>query len=155
MSDRRPGRHGTPPMWLLPYLTEAHVAVYKLSSGRLGATLMGHPMLLLRTIGRRSGKVHTVALNFLTDGESMIVLASSAGAAKHPAWYHNMNAASEVIVRNRDQVFWARHEPVEGAARTELWEKLVAAEPAYAEYAAKTDRVIPVVRLTYSRPYTG
>lgn len=131
------------------------MAIYKLSSGHVGASLLGRPILLLRTIGRRSGKVHTIALPFLTDGESMIVVASAGGADKHPAWYHNMNSAAEVIVRDRDQVFWARHETVDGAERAELWEKLVALEPAYDQYAAKTKRVIPVVRLTYSRPYTG
>ena len=155
MSGQRPVRHGTPPSWLLPPITKTHVAIYKLTSGHVGANLLGRPTLLLRTIGRRSGKVHTVALPFLTDGDSMIVVASAAGSDKHPAWYHNMNAAPEIIVRNRDQVFWARHETVTGTEREDLWSELVAVEPAYAEYATKTSRPIPVVRLTFSRPYTG
>ena len=155
MSGRPPVRHGTPPSWLQPYITEVHVAIYKLTSGHIGASTLGRPTLLLRTIGRRSGKVHTVALPFLNDEESMVVVASSGGAPKHPAWYHNMMAAQEVIVRDRDQVFWARHETVTGAEREELWQQLVAVEPSYAEYARKTRREIPVVRLTYSRPYTG
>lgn len=155
MSGRPPVRHGTPPRWLIPTITKVHVAVYKVTSGHVGASLLGRPTLLLRTIGRRSGKVHTVALPFLNDGESMVVVASSAGSDKNPAWYHNMTAASDVIVRDRDQVFWARHETVTGPEREQLWHALVAVEPSYTDYAKKTDREIPVVRLTYSRPYTG
>lgn len=155
MSEQKPVRHGTPPSWLLPLITKAHVAIYKLTSGRVGASTLGRPTLLLRTIGKRSGKNRTVALPFLEDGDSMVVVASNGGAPNHPAWYHNMSAASEVIVRNRDQVFWTRPEVVTGTTRGELWDELCKVEPAYLEYAAKAGREIPVVRLTYSRPYTG
>ena len=155
MAGQGPIKHGTPPSWLIPPITKTHVAIYKLTSGRLGANLLGRPTLLLRTMGRRSGKAHTVALPFLEDADSMVVVASNAGAARSPAWYHNLSAAPEVIVRNRSQVFWARHETIAGAERDELWTKLIAVEPAYAEYTQKTTREIPVIKLTYSRPYTG
>lgn len=143
------------PRWLIPWISDLHVAVYKLTAGRVGSTLVGRPGLLLRTIGRKSGKPHTVFLPYVPDGETMVVTASFAGSEHHPDWYHNLQANPEVIVRDRDRVFWCTSETITGKERELLWSMLVAGVPVYAEYQERCSREIPLVRLRYSRPYTG
>ncbi len=144
----------TPPMWLIPWISKAHVAFYKLTSGKIGSDLAGKPGLLLRTVGRRSGKTHTVCLPYLPDGDSKVVVASFAGADHHPAWFHNLRANPEVVVRDKGEVYWATATVPEGEERAQLWDKVVADAPWYGEYQVKTDRQIPVVRLDYARPYS-
>jgi len=109
-------------------------------------------LLLLTTRGARSGKLHTVPVAWFPDEEApagWLVVASYAGAAPHPAWYLNM-------ARNPDQVwidvsgrrFKVAPTSLEGAERSRVWRRVVAAAPHVAEYARLTDREIPVVRLT-------
>ena len=145
----------TPPDWLIPWISRTHVVLYKLTTGKIGSHADGMPCILLRTIGRRSGKPHTVCLSYLPDGDSMVVVGSFGGAEFNPAWYHNLQANPEVIVRDRERVFWATAETLTGEEREALWETRIASAPRYARYQERTDREIPLVRLSYSRPYTG
>jgi len=96
-----------------------------------------------------------VALTYLPDGDKMVVVGSFGGNDRHPAWYHDLMAAGEAAVRDRERVFWVTAELAEGAEREALWELVTAAYPRYNNYQAATSRVIPLVRLAYSRPYTG
>jgi len=144
----------TPPMWLIPWISRAHVAFYKLTSGKVGSDLAGKPGLLLRTTGRRSGKPDTVCLPYLPDENSKVVVASFAGADHHPAWFHNLKANPDVIVRDKRDVYWAKAKVVEGEDRPQLWDKVVNDSPWYGEYQTKTERQIPLVRLEYDRPYS-
>ncbi len=141
-------KYWTPPEWLIPWISRAHVAVYRLSRGRIGGRVDGMPCILLRTIGRRSGKPHTVCLSYLPDGDSMVVVGSFGGADHHPAWYHNVVANPEVIVQNRERVFTATAETLTGIEREAVWEARIAGAPRYAHYQERTDREIPVVRLS-------
>ena len=106
------------------------------------------PCILLRTVGRRSGKPHTVCLSYLPDGDSMVVVGSFGGADRHPAWYHNVLANPEVTVQNRGRVFTATAETLTGAEREAVWEARIAGAPRYARYQERTDREIPLVRLS-------
>ena len=85
----------------------------------------------------------------------MVVTASCAGSEHHPDWYRNLQANPEVITRDRDRVFWCTSETLTGKERERLWSMLVAEVPVYAEYQERCSREIPLVRLRYSRPYTG
>ena len=145
----------TPPNWLIPWISRTHVVLYKLSAGKVGSHVDGMPCILLRTIGRRSGKPHTVCLSYLPDGDSMVVVGSFGGAEHHPAWYHKLRANPEVIVRDRERVFWAAAETLTGHEREALWEARIASAPRYSRYQGRTDREIPLIRFSYSRPYTG
>lgn len=145
----------TPPHWLIPWISRTHVVLYKLSTGKVGGHVAGMPCILLRTIGRRSGKPHTVCLSYLPDGDSMIVVGSYGGGEHHPAWFHNLQANPEAIVRDRERVFWATAETLTGAERNSAWDARITSAPRYAHYQELTDREIPLVRLSYSRPYTG
>jgi deazaflavin-dependent oxidoreductase (nitroreductase family) len=137
----------TPPRWLIPWISRVHVALYKLTAGRIGGRLAGKPGLLLRTIGARSGKAHTVCLPYLPLDDDRVIVASYAGAPKHPAWYFNLRTNPEVIVRDHAAVFLADARILEGDEYAEVWAKVVADAPWYADYQARTERRIPLVRL--------
>ena len=117
--------------------------------GNLVFRAMGKKVLDLTTVGARSGREHTVSLIYQPDGDdAWLVVASFGGAAKHPAWYHNMAKNPEKVwveVGGRKRRVEA--EALTGAARDRAWERMVAVWPGYAGYQEKTDRVIPVVRL--------
>ena len=120
-----------------------------MTAGKVGGHVDGMSCILLRTIGRRSGKPHTVCLSYLPDGDSMVIVGSFGGAEHHPAWYHNLRANPEVIVQRREQVFSATAETLTGDEREALWETRIAGASRYARYQQRTDREIPLVRLSY------
>lgn len=141
----------TPPHWLIPWISRTHVVLYKLTGGRIGGHVAGMPCILLRTAGRRSRKPHTVCLSYLPDGDSMVVVGSFGGSDHHPAWYHNLRANPTVIVQDHTGVFEAMAEILTGHERDAVWEARIASAPRYARYQERTDREIPLVRLSSVR----
>jgi deazaflavin-dependent oxidoreductase (nitroreductase family) len=117
---------------------------------RLGRTSGGRAGLLLTTIGARSGRERIVALGKFGDGEGRwLVVASLAGAARHPAWFINLarNPDKVWVEIGRDR-FKVRPELLRGEERTDAWRRIVAEAPGYGRYEQMTDREIPIVRLT-------
>jgi deazaflavin-dependent oxidoreductase (nitroreductase family) len=112
--------------------------------------------LLLRTVGRRSGNEHKVALPFWRDPDGhRVVVGSFGGAPKDPAWFLNLSdrtANPEVLVRVQGGQFWADALVLDGADYEQTWAGLLADRPWYAGYQEKTDRRIPLVRLVEKRP---
>ncbi|MGW6617332.1 nitroreductase/quinone reductase family protein [Streptomyces erythrochromogenes] len=120
---------------------------FRANAGKVGGPFEGAELLLLTTTGARSGKPHTVPLGFLRDGGTPLVVASAAGADRHPAWYHNLLARPLVQVETGTEEYEAVAVPAAGARRDELFAQVVRAEPGYGEYQGRTARVIPVVAL--------
>ena len=120
---------------------------YEASGGTEAATLhdSGMPIIVLSTIGAKSGKLRKTALMRVEhDGEYALV-ASMGGAPTHPVWYHNLVAdPTAVMIQDGPEPFDAEVRLVEGDERAEWWERAVAAFPPYAEYQEQTDRRIPV-----------
>ncbi len=103
------------------------------------------PILLLTTIGARTGRPVTVPLGFAADDRGRVfVVASKAGAPRHPAWFHNLRANPSVTVELGDSSYQARAVVTEGEERDRLYGMVAAAG---AEYEKNTDRVFPVVVL--------
>ncbi|MFD6111741.1 nitroreductase/quinone reductase family protein [Streptomyces yangpuensis] len=124
------------------------IAEFRANAGKVGGPFEGAELLLLTTTGARSGRPHTVPLGFLRDGGGTpLVVASAAGADRHPAWYHNLLARPLVQVETGTEEYEAVAVPAAGARRDELFAQVVRAEPGYGEYQARTARVIPVVAL--------
>ncbi len=122
------------------------VAEYEGSNGERANTLRdtGMPIIVMTTVGHRSGKVRKVPLMRVEhDGEYAIV-ASKGGAPAHPGWYHNLMADPNVMIQDGPAPFDAQVRLVSGEERAAWWERSVAAYPPYAEYQEKTDREIPV-----------
>ena len=128
-------------------VTRIHSAVYRWSRGRLGARLAGIPMLLLTTVGRRSGLPRTLPLAYLADGDDFVVVASNGGQEVDPAWWRNLQQNPEAQVQVGRQTFRARARQADPTERARLWPLLTQANPAWAAYEKNTKRRIPVVVL--------
>ena len=125
-----------------------HVEAYRETGGAVGHIWKeGSTVLLLTTTGRRSGNPTTTPLIYARDGDNYVIVASQGGAPEHPGWYRNLVKTPEVEVQVEDDVFFARARTAEGEERERLWQLVNEVWPHYAEYAKRTERVIPVVVL--------
>jgi deazaflavin-dependent oxidoreductase (nitroreductase family) len=112
--------------------------------GRMGAA----PILLLTTTGRRSGRERTTPVLYLEDGGRFVIVASLAGAPRHPAWFLNLEANSLVRLQVRSRHFAATARRASIEEKAQLWPRLVTMYPAYEDYQKRTTRDIPVVIVT-------
>ncbi|MFF5258204.1 nitroreductase/quinone reductase family protein [Actinomadura viridis] len=125
---------------------------FRSNGGRLGGPFEGARLLLLTTTGARSGARHTTPLGYLPDGERVLVIASAGGAAKNPDWFHNLVADPRVTVENGAFVYDAVATVLDGAERDRAFARAAEADPGWADYQARTSRVIPVVALEAAGP---
>jgi deazaflavin-dependent oxidoreductase (nitroreductase family) len=124
---------------------------YRLTNGRIGGTyLHGAPVLLLTVVGRKTGRRLTVPLTYLKDGARLVVAASRAGFDQHPLWYLNLVANPDVDVQTGADARPMRARTADEPERSDYWAKLVAMNPDYGDYQARTTRKIPVVVLSPS-----
>jgi F420H(2)-dependent quinone reductase len=131
--------------------TDAHIAAYRITGGRIGGTFRGVDTLLLDHVGRRSGRKRTNPLYYVADGEDLVIVASRGGSHKHPAWWLNLRNKPRTTVQvgsERREVV-ARQADAEERAR--LWPRLVEAWPDYEAYQRRTERRIPVIVLSPAR----
>jgi deazaflavin-dependent oxidoreductase (nitroreductase family) len=124
-----------------------HRWLYRVSGGRIGRRMNRMPVLLLITTGRQSGKRRPVALQYVPEGESFVVIGSHAGEPTHPAWFLNLQANPDVTVQVGKRTFPARAREAEGEERERLWRRIVETDHAYQEYQGRVSRRIPVVVL--------
>jgi len=123
--------------------------VYRLSGGRLAGRFPGGaPVLLLTTIGRKSGQPKTAPLLYLQDGDDYVVVASKGGMSQHPLWFKNLEANPRVEVEVGSRKIEATARRATHEEKAALWPKLVGMYSSYADYQARTTRDIPVVILT-------
>ena len=139
---------------IIKTMSKANVAIYRWTGGLLGSTWRvgsafpwGVPVLLLTTIGRKSGQPRIAPLLFIEDGGKVILIGSQGGLPKDPLWYKNLVANPEchVQIRRRKMKMTARTAAPD--ERKRLWPKLVAHYSDIASYETWTERVIPVVIL--------
>ncbi|RMD85186.1 MAG: nitroreductase family deazaflavin-dependent oxidoreductase [Candidatus Dadabacteria bacterium] len=124
-----------------------HRWVYRATRGKVGGRLIGLPVLLLTTKGRKSGQPRTVALTYLEDAGRYVVIASYLGEPRHPSWYLNLRANPEATVQVGSHTVRVRARDAEGEERERLWRRAVEAMPDYQTYQQRTSRRIPVVLL--------
>lgn len=124
-----------------------HALVYRTTRGRLGRRLGGHPILLLTTTGRHSGKKHTVPLLYLREGADLVVIASFAGHDRHPAWYLNLKAGPRAVAQVEGERFPVLAREATPEERPRLWALAAAEYRGYAGYQGRTQRLIPLVLL--------
>jgi deazaflavin-dependent oxidoreductase (nitroreductase family) len=116
---------------------------------RLGGRFIGIDILVLHTIGRRSGEPRMTPVSWLpaADG-SRLIIASAAGAPGNPAWYYNLAAhPDQVRIEIGNKTIEVRAEQLHGAERAEEWKRIVTTAPRFAGYQVKTDRELPVIKL--------
>ena len=121
------------------------VEEFRANDGKVGGR---SSLLLLHTTGAKTGLPRLTPLAFLADGERLIVIASNGGAARNPAWYHNLVANPKVGVEVGSEQFYATATVTKEPERTVLFEKMASRAPAFASYQKKAaPRVIPVIVL--------
>ena len=125
-----------------------HVRVYRETGGERGYDWRGTTILLLTTIGRKSGEERTTPLIHRTDGERYVIIASKGGAADDPAWFKNLSKNPDRIeIQVKGDRFPVTASVTEGPERERLWKLMTEVWPDYDDYQVKTDRQIPVVVL--------
>ncbi len=124
-----------------------HRRLYRASGGRLGGRTRGMPTLLLTTTGRKSGQPRTWPVNYLEDGEHLIVVASASGVPTHPAWYLNLRDRPQVTVQVGQQTRTMNAQTAGPEERARLWARITEQYPYFAGYQAGISREIPVVIL--------
>lgn len=144
IQPRRPSKAG---VQFQRFITALHTRVYRLSGGKIGGRMMGCPVLLLTTRGRKTGKERVTPLLYIPDSDNFVLIASNGGVANHPAWYLNMQANPEVEVEVGGRKLRVRAEDASGSERERLWAKAVGMYAGYADYQKRTERQIPVVIL--------
>jgi proline iminopeptidase len=127
-------------------VTGFHTAAYRLTGGWVGGWV-GVPVLLLTTTGRKSGKLRTQPLLYLSTDRGYALVASYGGSDRHPDWYLNLQANPEVEVQVGPLRRRMRASTASSERRAELWPRLVALYKDYDAYQKRTRRVIPVVEL--------
>ncbi|HTA34314.1 MAG TPA: nitroreductase family deazaflavin-dependent oxidoreductase [Solirubrobacteraceae bacterium] len=123
------------------------IAEFRANGGRVGGPFEGAPLLLLTSIGAKSGAARTTPLMYLPDGERIVIFASKAGAPTNPAWYHNLLANPSATVEVGGDIFDVDVSVATGEERERLFNQQSELRPQFADYAQKTTRQIPVVVL--------
>jgi deazaflavin-dependent oxidoreductase (nitroreductase family) len=121
---------------------------FEASGGTEAADLQGKPIILLTSIGAKTGKLRKTPLMRIEHDGEYAVVASRGGAPTHPVWYWNLVKNPHVELQDGNVKRDYRAREVTGDERAVWWERAVAAWPPYADYQTKTDRVIPVFVLT-------
>jgi deazaflavin-dependent oxidoreductase (nitroreductase family) len=113
-----------------------------------GASMGDRPLLLLTTIGRRTGEHRTSPMMYVQDQDRLLVIASNNGARKAPEWYLNLVADPAVKVEVPGRNFRAQAIPLVGADYDREWSRIKEKFPFFAEHEERAGRRIPVVALT-------
>jgi deazaflavin-dependent oxidoreductase (nitroreductase family) len=120
---------------------------FRANDGKVGGQFEGANLLLLTTTGAKSGQPRVSPLAYFRVDDKLLILGSFAGADVNPAWVHNLraNPSAHIEIGNESSDVTARELPL--AERDDLFPKITAAAPGFAEYQAKTTRIIPVFEL--------
>lgn len=120
---------------------------FRANGGKVGGQFEGAPLLLLHSTGAKSGQARVNPIMYLADGDNYAVFASKAGAPTSPDWYHNLIANPRASVEVGEATVNVVAKIAEGDTRERLWSTQKELYPGFAEYEAKTTRLIPVVVL--------
>jgi deazaflavin-dependent oxidoreductase (nitroreductase family) len=105
------------------------------------------PMLLVHTIGRRTGEKHVVPMRCLPDGEVLYIFGSAHGSDRHPDWYHNLVAQPDIVIEKGTETIPVHATVLDGDERDTIFARQAARFPIFADYQSRVARTIPVVRL--------
>jgi deazaflavin-dependent oxidoreductase (nitroreductase family) len=132
------------PAWMLRGIGKLNVPIYRLTRGRLMNKVGGAPVLLLTSIGRRSGQPRTAPVLYMTNGEQLIIIGSNAGNANAPAWSYNLkaNPDAEIEIGGDRRPVSAR--VAAGEERADLWRKMNEHYAGFDDYDERTSRDIAV-----------
>ena len=133
--------------WLLALITVLHRALYRVSGGRLGNRAGKAQMLLITTLGRRTGQRRVTPLLYVEDGPRFVVLASNAGDDRNPAWLLNLRKQSAAEIQVGTRHFRVQAREASPAEVERLWPKFLSSYSYFSDYRTRTQRHIPMVML--------
>ncbi|MBA0045311.1 nitroreductase family deazaflavin-dependent oxidoreductase [Mycobacterium sp. NPDC050853] len=132
-----------------PQWVDEQIEIYESSGGAEGTTFDGIPVVVLYTVGAKSGQIRKAPLMRVEHEGVYLAVGSIGGAPKNPAWVANLRANPLIDLRDGENVEVVRADEItDEAERAAWWERAVAAFPPYAEYTTRTDRVFPLFTLT-------
>ena len=120
---------------------------FRANEGRVGGQFEGAPLLLLHSVGARSGKERVNPMMYQAVGKAYAVFASKGGAPSNPDWYHNLVANPDATIEVGTRTVPVRARFAAGVERDTIWETQKQRYPGFADYEASTTRQIPVVIL--------
>jgi deazaflavin-dependent oxidoreductase (nitroreductase family) len=120
---------------------------FRANRGKTDGSFAARLLLLLTTIGAKSGQARTSPLMYIPEGDHLLVLASNFGAPKHPDWYHNLLVHPSVTVEVGSETYRATAATLVGLEREQTWARIVERNPSLTELQIKTSRQIPIVAL--------
>ena len=124
-----------------------NIEEFRANHGRLGGGFEGAPVLLLHSIGAKSGEERISPMMYMADGERYLVFASAAGADRNPAWYWNLIANPDASIEVGDRQLAVHAVELTGAERDRMYAEQARRYPGFADYQRKTTRTIPVLAL--------
>lgn len=124
-----------------------HCFLYRWTGGVIGHRTMAGPILLLTTVGRRTGQQRTHPLLYMPDGSNFVVVGSNGGRPQPPAWILNLLATPTVEVQVGRRKFRADAHVLTGDAKADMWPRLIGHYKGWASYQELTDRELKVVLL--------
>jgi deazaflavin-dependent oxidoreductase (nitroreductase family) len=133
-------------------LTALHLACYRATGGAIGHRLGPLPHLLLTTTGRRSGRPRTTVLTYLRTAGLLALVASNFGSRTAPQWFRNLEAHPEARVQLKRSRWVVHTRPATAEERARIWAAALAIWPAWASYATRAQRPIPMVVLEPAEP---
>ncbi len=133
---------------MIRLFVRVHIALYRLTKGVIGENLNIAHILLLTTIGRKTGQERVTPLRFLRHGDAYLIAGSNNGQPSHPAWYYNIQANPHVTMQVKARVMPALAEIATGAENEALYQKFIDEDQRFAQYLARAaGRTIPVIVL--------
>ncbi len=131
---------------------ERNIAEFRANHGRVGGQFEGAPLVILHTVGAKSGDPRTNIMMYQADGDRYLIFASYAGADTNPAWYWNLKANPDTRIEVGDEIIDVHATELEGKERDEKYARQAERYPGFADYETRTSRVIPVVALAPTGP---
>lgn len=133
---------------LAKVFTKANAFVFQLTGGRLGSQLGVQSVLLLHTVGRKSGKAYVTPLSYYRDGENYLLVASNWGKENHPDWFVNLLQRPHTTIQAKDRVIHVVARQAQGEDYRRLWKAVTSQNPQYLQYQKEISRTIPIMILT-------
>jgi deazaflavin-dependent oxidoreductase (nitroreductase family) len=127
---------------------QAIIDEFRANSGKVGGRFEGKTLLILHSVGAKSGQERINPTAYVMDGDRLVIIASKGGAPTNPDWYYNILANPLVTVEVGTGKFQALAEIKQEPERIRLFNSMVGMMPGFADYQQKTTRVIPVITLT-------
>ncbi len=132
---------------LIKIFSKFHLFILNKFNNKYLNNLLGMPVLILFTIGRKTKKIRSAPLVYFDIDNSYVIVASNGGNPNDPNWFKNLISKKTVKIKIADEILECKYEILKNEYRKEVWDKIIKIYPKYVEYQNLSKRIIPLVRL--------